>query len=112
MANNKITGITIQRNVRAYASSGFHTETIVFVMRANNDSAASYSTNPITRTGKISDASVRRAKRAQNALIERRAMHDSIPDSIPDDILERAKTIPSASSTTTMTTDHPTTQGD
>jgi len=93
MANNKITGITIQRNVRAYASSGFHTETIVFVMRANNDSAASYSTNPITRTGKISDASVRRAKRAQNALIERRAMHDSIPDSIPDDILERAKTI-------------------
>ena len=89
MANNKITGITIQRNVRAYARSGFHTETIVFVMRANNDSAASYSTNPITRTGKISDASVRRAKRAQNALIERSAMHDSIPD----DILERAKAI-------------------
>ena len=70
MAKNKITGIVVQRTARAYAS-GLYFETIVYVLRENSESAARYSTNPILGDGKISEDSVRRAERAQHALVER-----------------------------------------
>ena len=69
-----ITGITITREMMGYPG-GIRRETIVFIHREttnpNEYQTHSYTTNDILKRGNISDSSVRRAKRAQAALVER-----------------------------------------
>jgi len=67
---NKITGIVIQTNVRAYRS-GIHEETVIFWLREGVETPARYTTDDILERGNISAASVKRAERAQARLVER-----------------------------------------
>ena len=69
MKPNKITHITIQRELRA-GPYGFSRETVVYISR-DGKCTRRFSTNDILKRGNISEHSVRRAKRAQVAIVER-----------------------------------------
>lgn len=66
---NKITNITVAREMRA-GRFGITRNTRVWFIRANGNTSM-FDTNDILGRGNISEASVRRAKRAQVALVER-----------------------------------------
>lgn len=67
----KIDSICIEREINAF-NFGFTTNTKVFFFRGKRMSF--YQTSPLQRSRKpISDASVLRAKRAMNAIVERGA---------------------------------------
>ena len=75
---NKITGIVIQTNVRAYRS-GIHEETVIFWLREGVETPARYTTDDILERGNISAASVKRAERAQARLVERAQLENDEP---------------------------------
>ena len=74
---NKITGIVIQTNVRAYRS-GTHEETVIFWLREGVETPARYTTYDILERGHISAASVKRAKRAQASLVKRAQLENDM----------------------------------
>ena len=74
----KITGISIHRITRAHPHGIAH-ETVIYLMRPGQDTAR-YSTNDTLQRGNISDASVRRAERAQGAIAARNAFRLSTLD--------------------------------
>ena len=74
---NKITGIIIQTNVRAY-KSGIHEETVIFWLREGEGTPARYTTDDILERGKISAASVKRAVRAQASLVKRAQLENDM----------------------------------
>ena len=68
--NHKIDVITVERVMTANKQYGWRLETIVYFHR--HTTLSTHHTNPIlSKQNRISDASVRRAKRAQAALVER-----------------------------------------
>ena len=68
--NHKIDVITIERVMTADKQYGWYLDTIVHFHRRTT--LSTHHTNPIlSKQNRISDSSVRRAKRAQAALVER-----------------------------------------
>ena len=89
---SKVIAINVQRNLRAQAHIGFTRETVVFITRADaakNYTTARYTTNDICDGGSISQASVQRAKRAQECLVA--AL--SVEETVSAETLERAQAL-------------------